>query len=79
MTPSLFVHTHNVTSVGVGFDPSGTKLGSGDMVGGVWVTEKNRVLPTHICVVSPSPNKRHHAHISLLSGVIHSHREWSIS
>ena len=45
--PSLPVTSHELTSVGVGFDPTGTLLASGDMVGKVWVTEKDKVTPLH--------------------------------
>ena len=52
LAPSFAVHCHELTSVGVGFDPSGQLVGSGDMVGTVWVTEKDKVVPTHKFKVS---------------------------
>lgn len=53
LAPSFAVHSHELTSVGVGFDPSGRMVGSGDMVGTVWVSEKDKVMPTHKFTVSP--------------------------
>ena len=52
VTSVLTVHSHDITTVGVGFDPSGKKVGSGDMVGNVWVTEKGNILPLQKCSVS---------------------------
>lgn len=50
--PSLTVRGHELTSVGVGFDPSGRRVASGDMVGNVWVTEREKVSPLHKFTVS---------------------------
>ena len=50
--PTMEVHCHDITSVGVGFSPSGRMLGSGDLVGTVWVSEKDAVSPLHKCSVS---------------------------
>lgn len=50
--PPLTVRGHKLTSVGVGFDPSGTKVASGDMVGSVWVTQREQVTPLHKFSVS---------------------------
>lgn len=50
--PGFTISGHELTSVGVGFDPSGTMVGSGDMVGNVWLTEKDGVEPLHKFSVS---------------------------
>ncbi len=52
VVPSLSVTCHELTSVGVAFDPTGTLLASGDMVGRVWITEKDQIAPLHQFSVS---------------------------
>jgi len=46
------VYAHGITSVGVGFSPNGENVGSGDLLGNVWVTRKDRIDPLHTCTVS---------------------------
>ncbi len=48
------VHAHSITSVGVDFSPSGQYVGSGDLLGNIWVTEKDRYHPIYTCSVSGS-------------------------
>ena len=52
VAPSMMVKGHELTSVGVGFDPSGRRIASGDMVGNVWVTDREKVLPQYKFEVS---------------------------
>lgn len=52
MVPSLSISCHELASVGVGFNASGNRIGSGDMVGQIWVTEKDQVAPLHKVSVS---------------------------
>ena len=52
VTPLSAVTGHELTSVGVAFDPTGNMLASGDMVGRVWLTERDKVEPVHQFFVS---------------------------
>ena len=52
IVPVMGVHAHDITSVGVSFSPSGENVGSGDLLGSVWVTRKESIDPLHTCTVS---------------------------
>ena len=52
VVPSSYMTSHELTSVGVAFDRTGTMLASGDMVGKVWITERGKIFPLHEVSVS---------------------------
>lgn len=49
--PSHVLHSHDITCCGVGFNPSGRYLGSGDLAGNVWVTQQETHTPVYQCSV----------------------------
>ena len=46
------IKSHDIACCGVAFSPCGQYLASGDLAGGVWITQQDDIMPKYKCSVS---------------------------